>query len=161
MNEPRKNCNNFKPHKSPPLLREVTNRLGGHPCCLFVLYHTSWPLSIKKALPAGSVFPLFYLVICAVARFFVFDRSFLMSSPACVCGHKKSPFSGFLKDWKSCVGLKPTGGSNPLLCAKNTGKRRKNSDLALFFRFFLFTEIFNKILLPSSLPLFISLLGIG
>ena len=21
-------------------------------------------------------------------------------------------------DWKSCVGLKPTGGSNPLLCAK-------------------------------------------
>ena len=64
-------------------------------------------------------------------------------------------------DWKSCVGLKPTGGSNPLLCAKNTGKRRKNSDLALFFRFFLFTEIFNKILLPSSLPLFISLLGIG
>ena len=22
-------------------------------------------------------------------------------------------------DWKSCVGLKPTGGSNPLLCAKN------------------------------------------
>lgn len=62
---------------------------------------------------------------------------------------------------KSCVGLKPTGGSNPLLCAKNTGKRRKNSDLALFFRFFLFTEIFNKILLPSSLPLFISLLGIG
>ena len=23
-------------------------------------------------------------------------------------------------DWKSCVGLKPTGGSNPLLCANKT-----------------------------------------
>ena len=40
-----------------------------------------------------------------------------MSSSACVCGHKKSPFRVSLKGWKSCVGLKPTGGSNPLLCA--------------------------------------------
>nr|DAW75025.1 MAG TPA: hypothetical protein [Inoviridae sp.] len=23
----------------------------------------------------------------------------------------------YFKGWKSCVGLKPTGGSNPLLCA--------------------------------------------
>ena len=26
-------------------------------------------------------------------------------------------------DWKSCVGLKPTGGSNPLLCAKKRHPR--------------------------------------
>ena len=32
-------------------------------------------------------------------------------------------------DWKSCVGLKPTGGSNPLLCANKTAPNR-----VLFFR---------------------------
>lgn len=32
-------------------------------------------------------------------------------------------------DWKSCVGLKPTGGSNPLLCAK---KRQNISIFCLF-----------------------------
>ncbi len=32
-------------------------------------------------------------------------------------------------DWQSCVGLKPTGGSNPLLCAK---KRQNISIFCLF-----------------------------
>ena len=31
-------------------------------------------------------------------------------------------------DWKSCVRLKRTGGSNPLLCAKN-----KNTEMVFFF----------------------------
>ena len=31
-------------------------------------------------------------------------------------------------DWKSCVGLKLTGGSNPLLCA-----RKKHPELGAFF----------------------------
>ena len=33
-------------------------------------------------------------------------------------------------DWKSCVGLKLTGGSNPLLCAK-----QKNTSQGVFFCF--------------------------
>ena len=32
-------------------------------------------------------------------------------------------------DWKSCVGLKPTGGSNPLLCANV-----KHTHSGVFFR---------------------------
>ena len=31
-------------------------------------------------------------------------------------------------DWKSCVGLKPTGGSNPLLCAN-----KKHTFQGVFF----------------------------
>lgn len=38
-------------------------------------------------------------------------------------------------DWKSCVGLKPTGGSNPLLCA-SVLKGFSHFETLLFFAVF-------------------------
>ena len=35
-------------------------------------------------------------------------------------------------DWKSCVGLKPTGGSNPLLCAIEKTRLSRRVFLAFF-----------------------------
>ena len=43
-------------------------------------------------------------------------------------------------DWKSCVGLKPTGGSNPLLCASFQAGFYP-SFFMLFFAVFTYTTI--------------------
>ena len=61
-------------------------------------------------------------------------------------------------DWKSCVGLKPTGGSNPLLCAieiKGYSVFAVTFFCAVFCRFYLHTIFSRTENISSMIPLII------